>query len=463
MCKNHLCAIGVLLAVAVACSAQVTITEYPVTTTPNSEPGGITKGPDGNLWFTELLGNKIAKITPAGVITEFPLSAFSNDPGSCNGKTGTNCPAYITSGPDGNLWFTEFAGNKIGKITLAGVITEFPVPTPHGGPTGITSGPDGNLWFTEYDNTFGPIGKIGKITPAGVITEFTIPSSPAHPHGITTGPDGNLWFTEAGTTNNIGRITLAGVITEFPLITPDSEPRGIVTGPDGNLWFAESVSNKIGKITTLGVITEYPTAAGSGPYGITLGPDGNLWFAEADGGKIGRITTAGVITEFLPPTAASEPIEITLGPDGNLWFTEEVGNNIGRVNITIPMSKFSIQSLIISKPWFFELGSFSLGAGSPGINPVTNPVTFTFGTASIVIPTGSFQRLGSLNDFVFAGEINGVYIAAAILTPPNNAPGYDFSITAFGLDLTTQKEPILAGLQIGDNTGSTTFKAMVIP
>jgi streptogramin lyase len=27
-------------------------------------------------------------------------------------------------------------------------------------PVGITTGPDGNLWFTEYNN-----GKIGKIVP----------------------------------------------------------------------------------------------------------------------------------------------------------------------------------------------------------------------------------------------------------------------------------------------------------
>src|SRR5262249_36967893 len=37
----------------------------------------------------------------------------------------------ITVGPDGNLWFTERTGNKIGRITRTGVITgEFPVPTP---------------------------------------------------------------------------------------------------------------------------------------------------------------------------------------------------------------------------------------------------------------------------------------------------------------------------------------------
>ena len=48
-----------------------TITEYNVTTS-SSLPYDITSGPDGNLWFAEYLGNKIAKITTAGTITSTP-------------------------------------------------------------------------------------------------------------------------------------------------------------------------------------------------------------------------------------------------------------------------------------------------------------------------------------------------------------------------------------------------------
>ena len=37
--------------------------------------------------------------------------------------------APITSGPDGNLWFTEPTG-MIGRLTPLGALTEFPVSTP---------------------------------------------------------------------------------------------------------------------------------------------------------------------------------------------------------------------------------------------------------------------------------------------------------------------------------------------
>src|SRR5204863_249228 len=116
--------------------AQVTLTDYPVPSGGSSTD--ITTGPDGNVWFTEIAGNKIGKITPAGVITEFPI------------PTAASTPVGIASGPDGNLWFTEELANKIGRITTAGVVTEYSIPTSDGYPVGIASGPDGNLWFAEF-------------------------------------------------------------------------------------------------------------------------------------------------------------------------------------------------------------------------------------------------------------------------------------------------------------------------
>src|SRR5205823_1158123 len=94
--------------------------------------------------------------------TEFPL------------PTGGGAPLAITSGADGNLWFTEESGNKIGRITTAGVITEFPVPTSGVLPADITVGPDGNLWFTEI------AGKIGRanagIFLTGKVTDDGLPA-----------------------------------------------------------------------------------------------------------------------------------------------------------------------------------------------------------------------------------------------------------------------------------------------
>jgi len=62
--------------------------------------------------------------------------------------------------------------NEIVRMTTAGVITgEFPIPTPSANPFGITVGADGNLWFAELAGQ-----KLGRITTACVITEFPLPS-----------------------------------------------------------------------------------------------------------------------------------------------------------------------------------------------------------------------------------------------------------------------------------------------
>jgi streptogramin lyase len=289
------------------------ITEFPVPTT-SSDPAGITAGHDGNLWFTEFYGNKIGRVSPRGTLTEFPVPTAKSE------------PMWITTGPDGNLWFTEVIGNKIGRVTIAGSITEFPIPTAKSEPGAITAGSDGNLWFTEVIGN-----KIGRITIAGSITEFPVPTAKSYLGAITAGHDGNLWFTESSS-NKIGRISPRGMLTEFPVSTDQVDPWGIAAGSDGNLWFTEFYGNKIGRITIAGSITEFPVpTAKSSPDHITSGPDGNLWFTEIDGNKIGRITTAGSVTEFPIPTAKSSPVIITTGPDGNLWFTEIDGNKIGRI------------------------------------------------------------------------------------------------------------------------------------
>ncbi len=130
----------------------------------------------------------IAQLLSATSISEFPTPTVAAG------------PEAITSGPDGNFWFIESGADKIGTINpTTDVITEFSLPTagalplPTAGPelTGIASGPDGNLWFTEFG-----AGKIGMINPTThAIKEFPLPPD-QNPSAITAGPDGNLWFTE---------------------------------------------------------------------------------------------------------------------------------------------------------------------------------------------------------------------------------------------------------------------------
>jgi streptogramin lyase len=348
----------------------VTITEFGGITPPEFAPRGIALGPDGNLWFTAVFANRIGRITPTGMVTEFSTTSY----------TGGSGPSGITAGPDGNIWFTEPNIGTVARITTAGVITEFSAGIT-GQPQGITMGPDGNLWFTEVASG---VSKIGRITTAGVVMEFSAGIT-AGAASITTGPDGNLWFTEG---NKIGRITPLGVVTEFTAgITPGSGTLGITAGPDGNLWFTESLGNQIGRCTTAGVITEFGAgiSANSEPFGITSGPDGNLWFTEFNGCRVGQITTSGVVTEFSAGiTATSVPSGIAPGPDGTVWFTEFI-NQIGKVQV-IPVATQTALTSSMNSSVVGQLLLLTARVTSPDplvTTPPTGSVSFFDGTVSL--------------------------------------------------------------------------------
>ena len=102
-------------------------------------------------------------------------------------------------------------------MTTSGQITCYQLPGPDGSafPTDIVSGPDGALWFTEAHGD-----RIGRITTKGEVTEYPIPTTGAFASDITVGSDGALWFTESSG-NKVGRITTKGELTEYPLATPD--------------------------------------------------------------------------------------------------------------------------------------------------------------------------------------------------------------------------------------------------
>jgi streptogramin lyase len=315
--------------VAPASAAAQAIQEFPVPA--GSFPGGITTGPDGNLWFTAEGTGDVGRMTPQGAVTIFEVS----DPNPTQPPTD---PAFvapvdqITPGADGALWFTLPLYDQVGRITTDGsAVQRFNIGGPGGGerPEAITPGPDGNLWFTAPG-----INHIGRIVPSGSPGIQTFPGASPGASDIAAA-DGALWFTESFA-SSIGRMTTGGAVTNHFGVTAGSEPSGITAGPGGGVWFTESAANQIGHISSSGTVTEFP-GAGAGPSAIEAGRDGALWFTESEGNAIGRITTNGAVTNhFGLPNPGSEPSDITPGPDGALWFTEFQGQRIGRIDSAVP-------------------------------------------------------------------------------------------------------------------------------
>src|SRR4051812_18653950 len=74
-----------------------------------------------------------------------------------------SAPTTISIARDGTVWFTESAGNRIGRFSPDGSnLAEFPLPHPGSSPRIIAIGSDGNVWFSEHEGN-----RIGRLTPKG--------------------------------------------------------------------------------------------------------------------------------------------------------------------------------------------------------------------------------------------------------------------------------------------------------
>jgi streptogramin lyase len=127
--------------------------------------GPIVVGADGNVWFSGARGIRnedggavgdqpiIGRLTPTGELAEFDLPREGGH------------PIRLAAGPDGNVWFTEAFGQRVARIAPSGQIQGFPL-SPSSRPYDIAAGFDGALWFTEEKGDF-PV--LARITTAGAI------------------------------------------------------------------------------------------------------------------------------------------------------------------------------------------------------------------------------------------------------------------------------------------------------
>jgi streptogramin lyase len=370
--------------------------------TAQAGPESITPGPDGNLWFVEpgapsthpTRPDQIGRITPQGVITEFPIHSG-----------GGGIPGAITAGPNGNLWFTESyqGGWYIDEMLTGGTVqASYPVADA----TDITSGPDGNLWFTD------PAGEIGRITTSGSVNYFSVPDSLV-PLDIASGADGALWFTTYS--NYIGRITTGGALTLYSVPTDgqDTESWGISPGPDGNVWVTLYGTDEIARVNTqpgmVGQITVYDVpinGQAAGPYAIAAGVNGDMWFTDILAGEIVDYQVSPVVSQYPAPADANSIFGTTAGPNGDDWFTDYNDNQVDRICQNGTLQTYSVPAAaggpygITEGPyphrinqqvvgiWFTEAGADRVGvipeSGGPTVGqpcPTLTPTDFPLPTA----------------------------------------------------------------------------------
>jgi virginiamycin B lyase len=200
-------------------------------------PEAITATQSGTVWFsTKTHGSaEFVSISPSGALGH---ATIPNKPDSLK------IPSLA---PDahGNLWFTEVAETNgeqeyIGQIsTLTNRYRRWKVPEPAPGLEEIAKGPGGDMWFTER-----AAYRIGRISGRGRIVEFPLPPG-AVPTSMSEGPDGDMWFT---TETELGRITSAGKVTLVPVVGAE-HLESLASDHRGGLWIADSSAEGLYHIT----------------------------------------------------------------------------------------------------------------------------------------------------------------------------------------------------------------------
>ena len=288
----------------------------PATAAQLNNPFGIVRGPDGNLWFCEYGGQRIRTISANGTIRTVAgngTTGYSGDGGPALSAS-LNLPHELRFDRAGNLFFVDMMNHAVRKVVLAtGVIT-----------------------------TIAGTGKPGYSGDHGPATAAQL----NQPHSLQFDPAGDLYLCDIRN-NVIRKLTLAtGLITTFagtgqPGDTPDNspivgtplrEPRTLDFDAQGNLWLATRGGNQVfqfdlaaGRIHHIAGTGEKgftgdggPAKAATlnGPKGLALGRDGRVYLADTENHAIRVIDPRTHLISTLVGTG--HPAD---GPDGDTPLT----------------------------------------------------------------------------------------------------------------------------------------------
>lgn len=273
-------------------------------------PGyGLTRGPKDSVWVC-LSNGSIARYSMTGSLSVYRATTPFKEAG-CS----------MLEGPDGNVWFTDYPNNRIGKITPSGHVTFFRLGS-NATPGSMALGSDKAMWFTENFPS-----KIGRLTTSGQLTTF---AAPATPYYIVAGPDGNLWYTASD--YGIYKLTTGGQSKRVRYVY---RLGAALWTANHNVWFYDAYGMLIEEMSTTGaIVAKYPVP-NCLPFAATSGPENSIWYVDAANDCVARMTLSG--TFFVVPTYSQKnnPLldtGIVAGQNGYLWFTETGNKGLGWID-----------------------------------------------------------------------------------------------------------------------------------
>jgi streptogramin lyase len=249
----------------------------------------------GVVWYTEAGlsdGNAIGSFRPEDAPSNCQWTPDSGTrPAICGGAPAIGChtiyslpnpissPMQLTVDEAGRVWFTEYWGNRIGRLDPeTGAIGEFPLPSPTvrigpglyagAGPFELTFDASGDLWIAEEFD-----GAISRLRPSLAATNdcLHLDTNNRNPcideiyrasngvdsitaHTVSMGADGAIWFAigdPGGQGSHVGFIdtTRDDAVVLLPDMPGIKALSGIVQDASRrDVWFGEFFDRQIGRL-----------------------------------------------------------------------------------------------------------------------------------------------------------------------------------------------------------------------
>jgi streptogramin lyase len=156
-------------------------------------------------------------------------------------STGGPIPYGLRVAPDGTVWSTELAGNRLVHLNPAtGIIKTYTMPTTHSGPRRLDVGPDGAVWIPEFAR-----GRLAHFDPKSeALTEHNFPTANSLPYCARVDHRrGYVWISQCAN-DAIARFDpRTETFTEFRLPTRMAFIRHLdVDSETGEVWATYSHS-----------------------------------------------------------------------------------------------------------------------------------------------------------------------------------------------------------------------------
>jgi DNA-binding beta-propeller fold protein YncE len=276
------------------------------------DPFGVVRGPAGDIWFCEYSGQRVRRVTADGKIHTVAgtgRSGYTGDGGPALQAT-FNLPHEIRFDQRGDLYVADMGNHVVRKVDTR---------------TGIIS-------------TFAGTGEPGYSGDGGPAMEARF----RQPHSIQFAPGGDLFVCDIGN-HVIRKVDMkSGVVTTFagtgrPGPTPDGSPiagtplngpRSLDFDRAGNLWLATREGNQVFKLDIAAGKIRHIAGTGemgftgnggparqatlSGPKGVAVAPDGNVYLADTESHSVRMVDVKKGTLELVCGTGEKGD-----GPDGD--------------------------------------------------------------------------------------------------------------------------------------------------